>query len=591
MALPVLPAEASDDTEGPSVGPGAADLADELGLDLLALLEHHEATGKAGQVHRHPVLGHAGVREVLLVGVGDAGSDALRAAGAAIGRACRDREVVATTITGLADDDGLRAFVVGLTLASFGFHARSAGAKAQPVRRVLLAESGDRSAVLDKAVAVAAAGWTARYLATVPSNVKNPAWLADRAREAADEAGLTIKVWDEKQLAADGFGGILAVGSASATPPRLIRLDYTPKGRGKARGHVALVGKGITFDTGGLSIKPGEAMVNMKRDMTGGAVVIATMAALAALEVPVRVTGLVAAAENAIGGAAMRPGDVIRHYGGRTTEVTNTDAEGRLVMADALAYAVDEIGPDALVDIATLTGAMKVALGLRTGGYFADHEGLADAIAAASASSGERLWRMPLADDYEELLELQGRRRRQRGRRPGCDHRGAVPPALHRRRAVGPPRRGLDRRRPQRLGRVDRGSDRLRLAGAAALARERPARRHPMRGLTVRWSLADAPADVGERLATYVAETSHARFSVMEGLGFKTWRMRAGEWFEGCYVFGSDAARAEFQETFTATAAEAPGSQIIGSAPILIEACDIVSIAEGADGFTAAPRA
>ena len=112
-----------------------------------------------------------------------------------------------------------------------------------------------------------------------------------------------------------------------------------------------------------------------------------------------------------------------------------------------------------------------------------------------------------------------------------------------------------------------------------------------MRGLTVRWSLADAPADVGEQLATYVAETSHARFRVMEGLGFKTWRMRAEEWFEGCYVFGSDAARAEFQETFTATAAEAPGSQIIGSAPILIEACDIVSIAEGADGFTAAPRA
>jgi leucyl aminopeptidase len=404
VALPVLPAEASDDTEGPSVGPGGADLADELGVDLLALLEHHEATGKAGQVHRHPVLGHAGVREVLLVGVGDRGNDALRIAGAALGRSCRDREVVATTITGLADDQGLRAFVVGLTLASFGFHARSTGPQSQPVRRVLLAESGDRSAVLDKAVAVAAAGWRARWLATVPSNVKNPAWLADRAREAADESGLAIRVWDEKQLEADGFGGILAVGSASATRPRLIRLDYTPKGRGKARGHVVLVGKGITFDTGGLSIKPGEAMVNMKRDMTGGAVVIATMAALGALEVPVKVTGLVAAAENAIGGAAMRPGDVIRHYGGRTTEVTNTDAEGRLVMADALAYAVDEIGPDALVDIATLTGAMKVALGLRTGGYFADHEGLSDAIAAASASSGERLWRMPLADAYEELL-------------------------------------------------------------------------------------------------------------------------------------------------------------------------------------------
>ncbi len=404
VALPVVPAEPTAGTEGPFVGPGAADLADELGLDLVALVEHHEATGKAGQVHRHPVLGHAGVREVLLVGVGDAGTDAFRAAGAALGRACRDREVVATTLTGLADDEGLRAFVVGLSLASFGFHLRSEGPKAQPVRRVLLSESGDRSAVVDRAVATATAGWRARYLATMPSNVKSPAWLVDRAREVAEESGLAITVWDEKRLAADGFGGLLAVGAASATPPRLIRLDYTPPGRGRARGHVVIVGKGITFDSGGLSIKPGESMVNMKRDMTGGAVVIATMGALAALDVPVKVTGLVAAAENAISGSAMRPGDVIRHYGGRTTEVTNTDAEGRLVLADALAYAVDEIGPDALVDVATLTGAMKVALGLRTGGYFADHEGLADAIAAASAASGERLWRMPLAEAYEELL-------------------------------------------------------------------------------------------------------------------------------------------------------------------------------------------
>ena len=138
-----------------------------------------------------------------------------------------------------------------------------------------------------------------------------------------------------------------------------------------------LVGKGITFDTGGLSIKPGESMTNMKRDMTGGAVVIATLGALAEVGCKVRVTGLVAAAENAISGHAMRPGDVVRHYGGRTTEVTNTDAEGRLVLADAMAYAVAELTPDVLVDVATLTGAMKVALGLRTGGYFANDEALA----------------------------------------------------------------------------------------------------------------------------------------------------------------------------------------------------------------------
>ena len=167
---------------------------------------------------------------------------------------------------------------------------------------------------------------------------------------------------------------------------------------------MVLVGKGITFDTGGLSIKPGESMVNMKRDMTGGAVVLAVMAALAAVGCPVRVTGLVAAAENAISGNAMRPGDVVTHYGGRTTEVTNTDAEGRLVMADALAYAVDELDPAVIVDIATLTGAMKVALGQQIGGYFANHEGLSEAIAAAAEASGEPLWRMPLVADYEEKL-------------------------------------------------------------------------------------------------------------------------------------------------------------------------------------------
>ncbi len=410
VAVPVLPGDSTTPgngagSAGPELGPGAADLADEVGLDLLALLDHVRATGKAGELHRYPVLGHAGVSEVLLVGVGDAGTDAFRAAGAALGRAVKDREVLATTVTGLADDDGLRAFVVGLTLASFGFHLRSSGPKAHPVRRVLLAEPTDRQDVVDRAVAIAGAGWTARYLATMPSNVKSPAWLAERATEVAAESGLKVTVWDEKKLAADGFGGILAVGAASATPPRLVRLDYTPTKAGRKAGHVVVVGKGITFDTGGLSIKPGEAMVNMKRDMTGGAVVIAVMGALAALDVPVRVTGLVAAAENAISGTALRPGDVIRHYGGRTTEVTNTDAEGRLVLADALAYAVDEIEPDVLVDVATLTGAMKVALGLRTGGYFADHEGLAAAIAAASAASGERLWRMPLTEDYEEHLE------------------------------------------------------------------------------------------------------------------------------------------------------------------------------------------
>jgi len=200
------------------------------------------------------------------------------------------------------------------------------------------------------------------------------------------------------------MGGILSVGRASATPPRLIRLDYAPASANRRTPTVVLVGKGITFDSGGLSIKPGEAMTTMKRDMTGGAVVMAVLSALARVRCPVRVIGLVPAAENAIGGNAMRPGDVVRHYGGRTSEVTNTDAEGRLVLADAMAYAVDKLKPAVLVDIATLTGAIKVALGQRVGGYFANNEALSEHLDRAGAGAGEPLWRFPLVADYEEKL-------------------------------------------------------------------------------------------------------------------------------------------------------------------------------------------
>ena len=200
----------------------------------------------------------------------------------------------------------------------------------------------------------------ARDLTNTPSAVKDPAWLAAQAEQAAAAAGLACRIWDEDELAADGFGGLLAVGSGSARPPRLIELSYRPDG---AQAHIVLVGKGITFDSGGLSLKPNDGMKLMKTDMAGGAVVIAVLSALAELGVTARVTGLIAAAENLPSGSAYRPGDVITHYGGRTVEVLNTDAEGRLVLADALAYADAVLEPDAIVDIATLTGAARVALG------------------------------------------------------------------------------------------------------------------------------------------------------------------------------------------------------------------------------------
>jgi leucyl aminopeptidase len=415
VALPVW-----KDADNVLLGPGAEALAERIGVDLLGVLESEApggSPGEAGEVTRVPVPSgtatNPDLRLVLLVGIGAGSAQDFRRAGAALARATRDRTAVATSIPAADPDAALEPFVVGTILGSFVFHWRSTPPEHPPAKRFLLAGFADRDArglkePFDRARAVARATWRARTMASVPSNLKNPDWLAQQARALADETGLDVEVWDEARLAADGFGGILGVGQASVSPPRLIRLDYRPPRRLSKRSSrgatVVLVGKGITFDTGGLSIKPGESMVNMKRDMTGGAVVMATMAALAEVGCGLRVVGLVAAAENSVSGNSIRPGDVLRHYGGRTTEVTNTDAEGRLVMADAIAYAVANLEPAVIVDVATLTGAIKVALGQQVGGLFANDEALAAALLDAGAAVGEPLWRFPLAEAYEEKL-------------------------------------------------------------------------------------------------------------------------------------------------------------------------------------------
>jgi leucyl aminopeptidase len=413
LALPFL---AEDDTL--VLGPGAAELLEHVDLDLLALLEHQGAKGRAGEVVEHVLLSRGTDDDapltVLLVGVGDSTSTDLRRAGAAVVRrsrapqragATQPRRVV-TTVPALADDAGLRAFVEGLVLGGFRYDLKTGDPGTAPhVVLAGLVRPSAREAALAAALATAGAGWAARTLALVPSNEKTPIWLAERAAEVASAQKLDLRVWDEEQLREGGFGGICGVGQASANPPRLVRLDYAPSRASRRTPHVVLVGKGITFDTGGLSIKPADAMMTMKRDMTGAGVVLSVMEQLAALDCPVKVTGLMACAENSVSGSSLRPGDVIRHYGGRTSEVTNTDAEGRLVLADALAYAVAELKPDVLVDVATLTGAVKVSLGQRTGGLFADDDGLATQLDVAGRAAGEPLWRLPLVADYEERLE------------------------------------------------------------------------------------------------------------------------------------------------------------------------------------------
>ncbi|TQM81076.1 leucyl aminopeptidase [Saccharothrix saharensis] len=368
------------------VGPGAEDVAD-LG----------DVSGLAGATSRQ---GRSWV-----VGVGDGGPGDWRRAGASLVRALHaDAEKAGGTtfdvrLPGDVTRDAVAAFTLGAAVGGYRFTVTGA----EPPPRVkslrLVTDVPGAADVVRKANALAAATSLGRDLANTPSNVKDPSWLAAAAVKAARAVpGLRVEVRDEKWLAEQRFGGVLAVGGGSARPPRFIELTWPGTG-GAGEPHLVLVGKGITFDTGGISIKPADGMHLMRTDMSGGAAVIAALIGIARQSLPVRVTGLVPAAENHVSGSAYRPGDVITHHGGTTTEVTNTDAEGRLVLADALSYAVRTLAPDYLVDVATLTGAMKVSLGLRTGGLFATDDDLAARVTAAGARVGESWWRMPLPED------------------------------------------------------------------------------------------------------------------------------------------------------------------------------------------------
>jgi leucyl aminopeptidase len=394
LAVPVWPADG-----GATVGRGGEALAG-LDVDAAALLASRDAAGSAGEVVDVPV-GRDGTSTVLLVGVGDGSPAALRKAGAAVARRAGTARTVASTVVDGRDVDAVRAFAEGAALAAYSFTRRSEP-KPRPLERLTLVVDTDAPAreALAAAATTSAAVHLARDLAQTPSLEKTPAWLADQAAQVAARSGLTATVWDEGRLAAEGFGGIVAVGRGSAQPPRLVQLSYPGDGE-----HVVLVGKGITFDTGGLSLKPLDGMKAMKTDMAGAAAVIATMSALKALGVRRRVTALLPLAENMPGAAATRPGDVIRHWGGRTVEVLNTDAEGRLVLADALAYAVARLAPDALIDIATLTGAVTLGLGRRHAGLYTTSAALERALVDAGARSGERLWPMPLVEAYRDSLE------------------------------------------------------------------------------------------------------------------------------------------------------------------------------------------
>ncbi len=321
------------------------------------------------------------------------------------------------------------AAVEGALLGAYTFDSFKTSGRTERATSITVhtTEQVDTAAAVSIAEAVA----LVKDLTTTPAEWQSPQQLTESALAAVDGLPVEVTVWDEERLAAEGFGGILGVGQGSDRPPRLVRLSYSPA---DATRHVALVGKGITFDTGGLSLKPASSMVGMKDDMCGAATVLAVIRAAAQQRLSTRVTAWMCIADNMPSGRAIRPGDVLRMYGGQTVEVLNTDAEGRLVLGDGLVAASEE-HPDLIIDVATLTGAIMVALGNRHTGVFGDDEAV-EAFLDAAAAAGEDAWPMPLPDFMESDLDspIADMRNANMGSRNG----GALFAGLFLRRFVGP---------------------------------------------------------------------------------------------------------------------------------------------------------
>ena len=396
-------------------GPGAEQALEALGTPLRPLLESRGFSGKTGEAVALPTLGRLPAATLLLIGLGDRSkvdAEVLRRATGSLVREARGARHAVTTLAEAVPGDpagAVRAVTEAALLAAYRFDkykASTNGKRSSLERLVIVAGEGEPDA-LQAAVAAgrvrALATNLARDLSNEPANNLHPDDLAAVAARAVEGKGVRISVKDERELAAEGFGGIVGVGQGASNPPRLIELSYEPEG---ARGRVVLVGKGITFDSGGLSLKPPDGMITMKTDMSGAAAVLAVMSALADLGVKVAVTGYLATAENMPSGTATRPGDVLTMKNGKTVEVLNTDAEGRLVMADALALG-SASEPDAIVDVATLTGACMIALGKRYTGVMSNHDALAGELLEAAGEAGERAWRLPLPEEYRKDLDSE----------------------------------------------------------------------------------------------------------------------------------------------------------------------------------------
>jgi leucyl aminopeptidase len=401
---------------GPEAGPGLRELGKELGADLGAVMKDNGLRGGLGETLTVPTLGRAKPANVLLLGLGkraEVTPDRIRrAVGKVASRAAGYRRV-STTLAEAARgswEEAAQALVEGLLLGSYRFDRY----KVRPIEEnsqkplletvtVLGSSRWDarkaRTALRRGEIFAEAAAW-ARDLVNTPALDATPEHLGREAQKMSRQVGLRCKVWSKAELEKGGFGGILGVGRGSENAPRLIELDY----RGGSGKPVALTGKGVTFDSGGLSIKDAQGMEWMKADMAGAATVMAAMRAIAQLKPKVNVTAAIPSAENLPGGTAIRPGDVLTHRGGKTSEVLNTDAEGRLILADALAYLVEK-KPRAIVDLATLTGACMIALGEDLWGVMGSDRGVIRELLSAGEDVGEPGWELPLWDGYRKQIE------------------------------------------------------------------------------------------------------------------------------------------------------------------------------------------
>lgn len=403
--------------EGRVPGPGVKAVGEALEADLTDLLKTHGGRGKLGEAFVIPVLGKIRPGSIMLVGLGpkeSAGATAVRKAAMKAARAGGKFATLASTLAQVGTDPqgSAQAFAEGILLGAYRFdrykhEPLDEASKVKPrLKRVLALADGQRAAVkagLSRGEIYSEAGNWARDLVNTPAIDATPSYLADQARAIAKELGLTVKIWSKAELAKGGFGGILGVGAGSVNDPRLIELGY--KGGGQGFGPpIAITGKGVTFDSGGLSIKPAEAMEWMKADMGGAAATLAAMRAIGRLQPKADVIAAIPSAENLPGGSAIRPGDVLRHRGGKTSEVLNTDAEGRLILADALAYLAEK-KPRVIIDSATLTGAAMIALGIDVWAVMGSDRQLVADLLAAGEAEGEPGWELPLWKDYRRHIE------------------------------------------------------------------------------------------------------------------------------------------------------------------------------------------